>query len=476
MNPTDRDSHFPRREFLKAVAAFPAIATLASAADLPATRNDRLADREVDVAVIGAGLSGLCAARALGKAGLQACVLEARDRVGGRTFDHPIGNGNVVEGGGQWVGPGQTEVLALAKELGIETFDSYATGKTALYISGMRLTWGREQESADLRRVKGALDALAKEVPLDAPWTAPRAGEWDAMTVADWLKANKAAGQTIEDFTVDCETELGRPANISLLWYLFYLHAAGGHTALIVDAQKSRLKGGPQSMSRMMAHAMGDDVILSSPVSRITTGGAKAVVESARVRVTARRVIVAMMPADTRRIAFSPELPEARQGLVKAWTGEPAIKVNAVYPKPFWRDAGLSGLGVSDRGPVAVTFDNSPPDGSQGVLLAFLSEEHEIKNPSDRRKAVLEGFVHLFGKSAANPTDYVETDWSADPWTTGCVSPIGPRTLTRFGPALRAPAGLIHWAGTETSEIWCGYMDGAIRSGRRAAAEVLKAL
>jgi monoamine oxidase len=229
-------------------------------------------------------------------------------------------------------------------------------------------------------------------------------------------------------------------------------------------------------MSRKMAEALRDDVILSSPVSRITTGGAKVIVESARVRVTARRVIVAMMPADTRRIAFSPELPKARQGLVKAWAGEPAIKVNAVYPKPFWRDAGLSGLGISDRGPVAVTFDNSPPDGSQGVLLAFLSEEHAVKNSVDRRKAVLEGFVHLFGKSAANPTDCVETDWSADPWTTGCVSPIGPRTLTRFGAALRAPAGLIHWAGTETSEIWCGYMDGAVRSGRRAAAEVLKAL
>ncbi|MDB5293338.1 MAG: amine oxidase [Phycisphaerales bacterium] len=183
-----------------------------------------------------------------------------------------------------------------------------------------------------------------------------------------------------------------------------------------------------------------------------------------------------MMPADTRRIAFSPELPESRRGLVKAWAGEPAIKVNAVYPKPFWRDSGLSGLGISNRGPVGVTFDNSPQDASQGVLLAFLSEDHAIKDPKDRRKEVLAGLAQLFGKPAADPTDYVEVDWSVDPWTTGCVSPIPPLALTQFGPALREPTGLIHWAGTETAEIWCGYMDGAVRSGRRAASEVLRAL
>jgi monoamine oxidase len=161
---------------------------------------------------------------------------------------------------------------------------------------------------------------------------------------------------------------------------------------------------------------------------------------------------------------------------VNEWRGEPAIKVNAVYDKPFWRQDGLSGLGLTDRAPIGVTFDNSPPDGSRGVLLAFLTEDQVPKDPTERRRAVLAGLANLFGSQAKSPVAYFETDWSSDGWSTGCVSPLPRNVLTRFGPALRAPVGGIHWAGTETSEIWCGYMDGAVRSGERVAAEVLAAL
>jgi monoamine oxidase len=182
------------------------------------------------------------------------------------------------------------------------------------------------------------------------------------------------------------------------------------------------------------------------------------------------------MPADTRRIEFAPALPAARRGLVKGWKGEPAFKVNAVYADAFWRRNGLSGLAVSDRGPVGVTFDNSPPDGMRGVLVAFIETGKAPKEGAARRRAVLEDLVALFGKAARTPTDYIETDWSAEAWTAGCVSPLSPGVLTEFGGALREPVGRVHWAGTETSEVWCGYMDGAVRSGLRAAAEVWKAL
>jgi monoamine oxidase len=183
-----------------------------------------------------------------------------------------------------------------------------------------------------------------------------------------------------------------------------------------------------------------------------------------------------MMPSDTRRIAFTPGLPVARRGLVEAWRGESAIKVNVVYDEPFWRKDGLSGLGLSDRPPIGVTFDNSPSDGSRGVLLAFLTEVGVAKDPALRRTTVLAGLAELFGRRAKKPTAYFEQDWARDGWTTGCVSPVPCNVLTRFGPALRAPVGRIHWAGTETSETWCVYMDGAVRSGERVAAEVLASL
>ncbi|HVJ82130.1 MAG TPA: FAD-dependent oxidoreductase, partial [Planctomycetia bacterium] len=457
-----------RREFLAATAAVPILA--GGIAEEPTVR-------EVDVAIVGAGLAGLTAARELKRSGARICVLEARDRVGGRTSDRPIGGGNVVEGGGQWAGPTQTAVIGLAKELGIDTYAAYVKGKTTISASGLRFTIAAgETGSADLRRVKAKLDAMAREVPLDEPWKASRAREWDATTVGKWLEGNAARADTREEIALEVETALGPADKTSLFWFLFYVHSAGGLRALDVEAQELRFRGGPQEISKRMAAELGGDLVLASPVASIDQSGSGVKVESKRVRVTAKRAVVAMMPADTTRIRFAPALPAARAELAKRWVGEPGFKINVVYAKPFWREAGLSGLAISDRGPAGVTFDNSPPDGSKGALVAFIDPKKAPKDATARRKAVLKDLAFLFGKSAESPTDYIETDWSGEAWTAGCVSPLPPGLLSQFGPALRAPTGRIHWAGTETSDIWCGYMDGAVRSGKRAASEALKAL
>ncbi len=469
-----------RRDFLRLAASGAGLlATPGAVADgavLPA----ELPERRVDVVIVGAGLAGLMAARELEKSGVSVCVLEARDRVGGRTFDHPLGSGgHVVEGGGQWVGPGQTHILAVAKELGIATFPTYQAGKLVVSFSGLRFTRpANEADSADLKRVKRLLESLAATVSTNAPWTAEHARVWDNETVAAWLAKNTRDEETKQAFDINLSTELGSPSKISLLYYLFYIRSAGGMRALEVDAQEQRFVGGPQSLSKGLAGPLGDKLVLGSPVSRIVDDGktTDVVVESKRLNVQSRRVVVAMMPADTRRIAFSPDLPPARRGLVEAWRGEPAIKVNVVYDEPFWRNDGLSGLGLTDREPIGVTFDNSPPDLSRGVLLAFLTEDKTPKDPGVRRTAVLKGLTELFGRRAKTPIAYFEQDWSRDGWTSGCVSPLPRNVLTRFGHALRAPVGRIHWAGTETSEIWCGYMDGAVRSGERVAAEVVASL
>lgn len=455
----------PRREFLVAAAAVGA----GAAARAEPT------ERAVDVAVVGAGLAGLTAARELRRHKLTVCVVEARDRVGGRTLDRAAG-GLTVEGGGQWAGPTQTAVLGLAKELGVDTFPSYTKGKTVVHSGGVRLTVaGGDGGSRDLRRVKDKLDALARQVPLADPWAAKQAKEWDAVTVADWLKMN-ATAEAREELALEVETALGSASATSLLWFLFYVHSAGGLHALNVGAQELRFKGGPQSLSKKLAADLGDDLVLSSPVSKISDAGGGVTVESKLVRVTAKRAVVAMMPADTARIEFAPALPTARAGLVKRWVGEQGFKVNVVYPKPFWRAAGLSGLAVSDRGPAGVTFDNSPPDASKGVVVVFVDPAKAPKDAAARRKAVLDDLAALFGKEAEKPAEYVETDWAGEKWTAGCVSPLPTGVLSEFGAALRAPVGRVHWAGAETSEVWCGYMDGAVRSGVRAADEVRKRL
>ena len=313
-----------RRDFLRlATSAAALVATgneIAQGEDGPAA----LPDRRVDVVVVGAGLAGLTTARELEKGGASVCVLEARDRVGGRTLDHPIGGGHVVEGGGQYVGPGQERVLALARELGIATFPTYRNGKVVLSLGGWRLALPScEAESADLKRVKQLLESFAATVPTDAPWAAKHAREWDDQTIAGWLEQNTRDIATKLFFDISITTELGPPSSISLLYYLFIIRSAGSIHALDVDAQERRFLGGPQSLSKGLARLLSDRLVLDSPVLRIVDDDKASVeVESKRVKVLARRVVVAMMPADTRRIAFTPGLPQARRGLVEAGGGD----------------------------------------------------------------------------------------------------------------------------------------------------------
>jgi monoamine oxidase len=191
-------------------------------------------------------------------------------------------------------------------------------------------------------------------------------------------------------------------------------------------------------------------------------------------------VIVAVPPALAGRIAFAPSLGGRRDQLTQRMAHGALTKCAAVYPEPFWRAEGLSGQAVSDRGPVTTTFDNSPPDGTPGVLLGFIPGAEAIRHArlseADRRRVVLECFVRLFGEQAAKPGIYLETAWAEEEWSRGGpVCSFTPGSLVPYGEALRQPAGRIHWAGAETATVWCGYMEGAIRSGERAAEEVLDA-
>jgi monoamine oxidase len=444
------------------------------------------APRRADVVIIGAGLAGLTAARQLVRAGIRSVlVLEARDRVGGRTLNQPVGGGQVVEAGGQWVGPTQHRILALARELRVATFKTYTAGTDLVHVDGRRTTGGQDglapADAAELARARRQLEELARTVPLAAPWRTPHAAELDRLTLADWANRNVRTPDARAAFAIGVASTLDDPSEVSLLYYLFFLRSTGGFAVLDATAggaQDSRFVGGSQLLSLRMAAQLGDRVVVGCPVRRVVQRGDGLVrVEADRLVIEARRLIVAMMPADTRRIEFDPPLPAARQALVRGWQASPVFKVNVVYPEPFWRAAGLNGQAVWDTPPVEFSFDNSPPGGKPGVLVAFLTPGDGLpRDAAGRRRAVLTALAGCFGERALRPTAYLETDWGRDGWTAGCVSPLGPGVLSRYGPALRDPVGRIHWAGTETSEVWTGYMEGAVRSGERAAKEVLARL
>jgi monoamine oxidase len=429
------------------------------------------APESFDVAIVGAGLAGLTAARELTKAGIdRIVVLEARDRVGGRTVNHNIGNGRVVEGGGQWVGPTQSAVLSLCKELGVETFKTYLQGKLVIKTGGIRLEVPYGAAGEMTSKLLKKIDALAAQVPLSAPWQAKRAAQWDAITLDDWMRAESVKAEDRSSLESAAALTLGTtPQRLSFLYFLYYVHSAGSlHELESMDggAQDSRIKGGSQILSLKMAEALGDKVRLGQPVLRIRQNAKSVIVETTKGSVEVSQVVMALMPGSCNHIQFEPELPEVRRQLqAHSVQHDGGIKCNIAYERPFWRDRGMSGMSLSDTGPVPFTIDNSPPEGTPGVIAIFADSAKLPKAPSARKQQIIDGLVGLFGKAAANPIGFYQMDWGAEKYTAGCVSPLEPGVLTKYGASLRPRVGRIHWAGTETSEKWTGYMDGAVRSG-----------
>jgi monoamine oxidase len=446
-----------------------------------------MAQAEVDVAVVGAGLAGLVAARELTRTGASVRVLEARDRVGGRLLNQPIGDGAVVEIGGQWVGPTQDRVLGLLDELGIETFPTYDDGKSVLELAGKTRRYAGTIPRvgplvlADIAIARFRLERLARRVDPERPWDAP-AG-LDDRTLADWLATGMRTKAAREMLRVAGRTIWGaEPEQLSLLHALFYLRSAGGLDVMLDvenGAQQWRIQGGSQRIAEGIAAELGDAVRLGAVVEGIRVdGGAVQVEVRGSEGVRARRVIVAVPAPLRNRIAFEPALPEGSAAVAGATPFGRLIKCAAVYERPFWREAGLSGEALSDIGPTTLTFDNSPPDGKPGVMLGFVggadAETHVALSDEERRERVLECFARLFGDEALAPRQYVEQDWGAEEWSGGGPTFIlPPGAWASAGPGLREPVGPIHWAGSETATQWAGFMDGAVRSGERAAAEVL---
>jgi monoamine oxidase len=473
---------------------------LARGAEARAEETTGDAPTAVDVVVVGGGLAGLTTARQLVAAGKSVVVLEARDRVGGRTLNHDLGGGDVTEAGGQYVGPTQNHVLALAQELGVATYPGYNPGESVYVADGRATRYTGDIPPdllalPDLAQMILRLDQMATKVPVDAPWTAPDAESLDGMTVETWIKSN-----TINSTRVLALVDLflspalgSRASDASMLFLLATVAGYGDEdTPGTLErgigskdaAQDSRLVGGTQRLSLLMAQALGDRVVLSAPVRSIDQSGPDGVIVTVADGRAWRgtRAVVAIPPPLAVEIEWTPLLPAEHDALRRRMVLGTLAKCEAIYDEPFWRKDGLNGqaLKLGDAA-VPAMFDNTPPDGSPGVLMGFMGgrswRTYQTASPADRRAAVLEDFAEAFGAKARTPVDYFEQDWVEERWTRGApTSVLGPGTLTGFGARPTEPVGAVHWAGTETAGYWNGYMDGAISSGKRAAAEVLAKL
>lgn len=445
----------------------------------------------LDCIIIGAGISGLAAASSLNRAGKEIVILEARDRVGGRTLGGTL-CGQPVDLGGQWIGPTQHHALNWCRELGLELFPQYSSGKDILLLNGRARQFSSNSSGVspvatiELVRNMAKLNSLARSCDPCAPWNMPKAHHLDRSSMEQWILSATWSKDAREVLRIMVRAVFSaEPHELSLLYVLNYIRQAGSLEQLteVVDgAQQDRVLGGAFQLAQRRAEQLPKDaIVLVSPVSSVSQDDKGVTVRAPGQEWRAQTAIVAMSPSMTLSISFEPSLHNGRDRLARKMPMGSVVKALLAFERPFWRDRGLSGTVVSDAGPFTPIMDASPADGSMGMLVGFFEGDHAIGNRNvtadDRRKTAEQCLKQAFGQPMLPVIDYAEHDWVSDQWSRGCyVGIAGPGVISKLGKSLREPAERIYWAGTETAAVWTGYIDGAIEAGERCAKEILARL
>ncbi|HKR63374.1 MAG TPA: FAD-dependent oxidoreductase [Thermoanaerobaculia bacterium] len=455
---------------------------------------------EADFVVVGAGFAGLTAAWRLthhATPPASVIVLEARERVGGRVWTEMLDDGAAwADMGGTWFGPGQDYSYDLAKEMKVATYPTYKKGNSLLIIEGQKPVRSIEDFPCAGLFAAGVglallaeLESMAEQVPLDAPWTAKHAREWDRQTFAAWVASQTSLDSSMTPAATALATIFSGlfcsdPSEISLLDALYLVHSHGGFVRLMAvegGNQQDRIVGGAQHIANAMKEKLGDAVRLNEPVRKIAQDATGVTVTATNVTVRAKRVIVTIPPALAGYVEYEPELPAERAQLQQRAPYGAVLKVLVKYDTPFWRKNGLSGQSFALTHPVGATYDGcTDKDDTPGLLIAFAFGSHarafDRMGKEERQQRIVDELAHRFGDEARAVRWYHEVEWAQQRWTRGGIFAHFPSgVLTTFGATLKEPCGFIHWAGTETSSAFHGSINGAIESGMRAAEEVIAA-
>lgn len=434
------------------------------------------------VVVVGAGLAGLTAATGLAAQGIEITVLEARDRVGGRTHGIEVAPGSWMDAGAAYLGDRHTELTALIADLGLKTTPTTVTGGSRFALGhGDDTRPGRfpPLNAVALGEMFDLLEELTSAVRTDAPWLTPDAEVLDTLTASEWAQRNLRHPDARLFFPLFLgEMMAADPADVSVLHMAFYLRSGGGIRYLNAfdgGAQQDRIAGGAHQVCQQLAATLGDRVRLADPVHAIHQDDGGVTVHSASGAHRASAVVVALPPLLADEIAYEPDLPVRRAGKLTA--PGCAVKVHLVYPEPLWRADGLSGWSVNAEGPLLSTVDDSPADANVGVLTGFVtgSEAHRFAALSvkEQGEAAVAQAAHLFPQLPA-PVGFHLTDWVNEKYSRGCYAALfGPGDWIRLGPHLATPHQRVHWAGTETSTEFFGLMEGAVRSGQQVVSDIL---
>lgn len=445
-----------------------------------------------DVIIIGAGFAGLAAAKALKDAGVDFLILEARDRIGGRVHTYEIEKGMPLDLGGQWIGPTQDNMYQLVKEFGLNTFPTYNQGKNILYLNKKVKTYKglipkiNPLALINLELIIRDLNKKAARINLDQPWKSQSAEKHDAITLKQYILRKSKFSSVAQILIAGLETVFACDlSEISILQCLFYIKSGTNlDTLLNIDggAQQDRIVGGMQVIAEKMALKYKDKILLQHPVNHIIQSNYEAAVYSNSKKFDAEKIILTIPPILIPKIKIIPKLSLAKEQLHHRMPMGTVIKSYAIYETPFWRDQGFSGQVITDiNSPIQTVFDNTESHSTKGKLMAFSLANRARKlmelKASSRKEIVLNELAKFFGTQALDPIHYIDKCWADEEWSMGCYAGMRtPGSWTAFTDALSKPEGNIHFAGTETSHQWNGYIEGAVLSGRRAADEVISDL
>lgn len=450
------------------------------------------------VIVIGAGISGLAAAKWLTEAGVSVIVLEARDRVGGRTFTKRDSKVKYVDIGGAYVGPTQNNILRLTKELGVQTYLVNENEALVHMKDDRRRLFSKNNlppnwnpfVSMDMNNLFRTVDLMGEEIPSEAPWSAPHAVEWDNTTVRQFIDKVTWTNGAREFFNSFVNINVTSEAyEASLLWFLWYVKQCGGVKRIFSvsnGGQERKFIGGSQQISERMATRLGAKVVLSKPVVGVQQNGNKGATVTTLDghKYKADYVISSVPPTLLLKIHFDPPLSPLKNQLIQRVPMGSVIKCIIYYPRNFWRGKGICGeiMCEGEQHPLAITLDDTKPDGTEPAIIGFIVADQARRLVSmtkhERMVAISKSLAKaLDSDEALKPCHYEEKNWMEEQYSGGCYTAMyPPGCMTKYAKVLREPHERVYFAGTETATKWSGYMDGATSAGERAAREVLCAM
>jgi monoamine oxidase len=392
------------------------------------------------VIVVGAGLAGLSAADRLHRAGHEVVVLEARDRVGGRVWSRRLDNGAVVEMGAEFILPGNTLIRELAGRLGLELWDK-----------GMR--YGRREPRGVDELAPGTLEAAIRSVD-DTLATDSDLGRLPAPRLLERLEIDPTATAVL---LARLEVSTASPADAVPA-------AALSGVAHIGDEPAPSVAGGNQSLARALARPLGSAIQLGSAARRIAWGEDSVTVWAAGSELRADACVIAVPATTIEDLEFEPALPSPFARAARAIAYGQAAKLFV----PLLQQAPPSAvMSVPER---YWTWTSTGAEGRvQPVVNAFAGsapalEALAVDSGPDRWVASLR---ELRPDLELDTSDALLSTWSDDPWVRGAYSTLPSEEITQV---LSRRVGPLSFAGEHTGGPFAGLMEGALRSGRRAAA------